>query len=103
MKGGRQRAQSSMNVCLDGDKMRQKSKKSFNKMFDQETIYLQRMKGTIALSSLENLMVVVAKFSLTVLTVSRSKTIETSVPECKTENELIIPTPKGGGVQRCND
>lgn len=48
-------------------------------------------------------MMVVAKFSLTVLTVSRSKTIETSVPECKTENEVIIPTPKGGGLQRCND
>lgn len=73
------------------------------KFFDQETIYLQRIKGTIALSFLGNLMMVVAKFSLTVLTVSRSKTIETSVPECKTENELIIPTPKGGGLQRCND
>lgn len=103
MKAGQQTAQSSVNVCLDSDKIRQKSKKSFNKMFDQETIYLQRIKGTIALSSLGNLMMVVAKFPLTVLTVSRSKKIETSVPECKTENELIIPTPKGGGLQRRND
>lgn len=103
MKAGQQTAQSSVSVCLDGDKMSQKSKISFNKMFDQETIYLQRIKGTIALSSLGNLMMVVATFSLTVLTVSRSKTIETSVPDCKTENELIIPTPKGGGLQRCND
>ena len=33
-------------------------------MFDQETIYLQRIKGTIALSSLGSLMMIVAKFSL---------------------------------------
>ena len=72
-------------------------------MFDQETIYLQRIKGTIALSSLGNLIMVVAKFSFTVLTVWLSKRIETSVPECKTENELIIPTPKGGRLQRCDD
>ena len=78
-------------------------KKSFNKIFDQETIYLQRIKGTIALSSLGNLMMVVAKFSVTVLTVSLSKTIEISVSECKTEKELIIPTAKEGGLQRCND
>lgn len=78
-------------------------KKSFNKIFDQETIYLQRIKGTIALSSLGNLMMVVAKFSVTVLTVSLSKTIEISVSKCKTEKELIIPTAKEGGLQRCND
>lgn len=72
-------------------------------MFDQETIYLQSIKGTIALSSLGNLMMVVAKFSLIVLTVLRSKTIEISAPEYKTENELIIPTSKEGGLQRCSD
>ena len=42
-------------------------------------------------------MMVVAKFSLTV---SRSKTIENTVPVCKTENELIIPTPKGSKRRR---
>lgn len=48
-------------------------------------------------------MMVVAKFSVTVLTVSLSKTIEISVSECETEKELIIPTAKEGGLQRCND
>ena len=48
-------------------------------------------------------MMVVAKFSLIVLTVLRSKTIEISAPEYKTENELIIPTSKEGGLQRCSD
>lgn len=99
MKAGQQTAQSSVSVCLDGDKMRQKSKKSFNKMFDQETIYLQRIKGTIInrfILSWKQMMVV-AKFSLTV---SRSKTIENTVPVCKTENELIIPTPKGSKRRR---